>query len=301
MPGGTDDEPLAGDGHIVRRRWPLTARVRTAVEPDGDLLRLTVSVTNEHPAPVTTKEEAVRHSLLGAHMLIEAHDARFVSVQDPPPFAAAAAARCRSDRCWPVLAGSDTLLLAAPIILYDHPEVAAESPGALFDATEIDEILTLRTLTLTDDEKREARATDPRAAAVIDRAEAMPQEMLDRMHGAIRYLRDVTGGASPPADAPWWDPGADASVSPDTESIAVDGVDIAKGSRVRLRPSGRADAHDMFLVDRAATVEGVFRDVEENRYVAVTLDDDPGAELHQWHGRYFYFRPEEIAPLEATV
>ncbi len=81
------------------------------------------------------------------------------------------------------------------MILYDHPEIAAESAGDLFDATEIDEILTLRTLTLTDAEKRQARATDSRAADLMDRLDGLPPEMLDRMHGAIRYLRSAPAGA----------------------------------------------------------------------------------------------------------
>ena len=88
------------------------------------------------------------------------------------------------------------LMLSSPVILYDHPEIAAESAGDLFDATEIDEILTLRTLTLTDAEKRQARATDSRAAELMDRLDDMPPEMLDRMHGAIRYLRSAPGGGA---------------------------------------------------------------------------------------------------------
>jgi hypothetical protein len=100
-------------------------------------------------------------------------------------------------------------MLSSPITLYDWPQIAPESPGDLFDATEIDEILILRTMTLTDEEKAEARATDPRAAAIIDRVDDMPQEIMDRLHGAVRYLRDVTSG-SPRQDAvPEFGTGAD--------------------------------------------------------------------------------------------
>src|SRR6266536_3360123 len=94
------------------------------------------------------------------------------------------------------------LLLSSPVILYDHPEIAAESAGDLFDATEIDEILTLRTLALTDSEKRQARATDPLAAELIDRLDGLPPEMLERMHGAIRYLRPAGGPAARQPGAP---------------------------------------------------------------------------------------------------
>ena len=112
---------------------------------------------------------------------------------DPPEDARAAAARCRQHRCWPVLAGdggpdgqTSDVVLASPIILYDHPAVAPESVAAMFDSTEIDEILTLRVMTLTDDEKAQARATDARAAAIIDRCEQMSPAELQRLHGILR-------------------------------------------------------------------------------------------------------------------
>ena len=192
-------------------------------------------------------------------------------------------------------------MLSSPIILYDYPQVAPESPGEMFDATEIDEILALRTMTLTDDEKAEARATDRHAAAIIDRVDTLPPEILDRLHGAVRYLRKSTAKATgEPENVPWWDPGADASVSPETDSLQIAGVSVAKGSRVRLCPGQRgADAQDMFLEGRLATVEAVFSDVDGNSHVAVTLVDDLAADLQRWHGRFLYFSPDEIEPLAA--
>jgi hypothetical protein len=184
------------------------------------------------------------------------------------------------------------VVLSSPIILYDHPQVAPESPGELYDATEIDEILSLRTIALTEAEKREARGTDPRAAAVIDRVDDMPPEVLDRLHGTIRYLRDVTGTAG---QTPWWDPGADPSVSPETDSVVVGGVPVSRGSRVRLRPRLHGtDAQDLFLVGRTATVEAVLHDVDDETHLAVTVDDHPAADLQRAEGRYLYFRPEEV-------
>src|SRR6202034_425438 len=105
-------------------------------------------------------------------------------------------ASCRSEGTFPVLIGSDDIVLSSPIILYDHPEVARESAGDLYDATEIDEILALRVLTLTDEEKAEARGTDARAAAIIDRCDNMPPEMWERLHGAVRSLRSAETGDS---------------------------------------------------------------------------------------------------------
>jgi hypothetical protein len=289
VPGGADEEPLDGEGRIVRRRWPLAARVRTTVEADGDLLRLTVTVTNAHPGAVTGKDETVRHSLLGTHLLIEAHDAAFVSVQEPPPAAAAAAARCRQERCWPVLAGSSGLLLGVPIILYDHPRLAEQSPGALFDATEIDEILTLRVMTMTDEEKAEARATDPRAATIVDRCDNLAPPDLARLHGAR---------LDPEPGTPWWDPAADAAVDPETDTVLIAGVRVAKDSLVRVHPTRRADAQDLFFAGQVARVTAVLSDVDGATHVAVVLVDDPAADLHDWFGRYFYFAPDELEPLE---
>jgi len=229
------------------------------------------------------------------------------------------------------------------VILYDHPEVAAESAGNLFDSTEIDEILTLRTLALTDAEKRAARATDDRVAQMMDRLDGLPPEMLDRMHGAIRYLRSTPGAPAGQPDAaasngqpatgngtaaaglpgigfgpgdglaavgdpdaqvtdrpatPWWDPGADASVSPETDHVVVAGVRVARDSRVIMRPgSRRADAQDLFLAGREAIVEAVLHDVDGEVHLAVTPVDDPAADLQRSHGRFLYFAPDEVEPL----
>ena len=326
VPGGEEVEPIAAPGgepmgRIVRRRWPLTARVRTRFELDDGLVRLTVAVRNEHPAAVSDKDAAIRRSLIGAHLLVEAHDGAFVSLLDPPPVAAAAAARCRQHRCWPVLAGpagSDGVVLGAPIILYDHPQVAEQSPGALFDSTEIDEILTLRVITMTEAEKAEARATDPRARAIVDRCDAMSAAELQQLHGIWRD--PGTGGtagerdgsphtdvreAEPPTfdtgDLPWWDPAVDAEVNPDTDAVFIDGVRVAKGSMVRVHPSRRADAQDLFFADQVARVTAVVADVDGAVHVAVVLADDPAADLHDWYGRYLYFAPDELEPLTAAA
>ena len=298
LPGGEQTEPLDDAGRVVRRRWPLRARVRTRVEPDDGFVRLTVAVANEHPEPVADKDAAVRRSLLGAHLLVEAHDAAFVSVFDPPGGAAAPAARCRQHRCWPVLAGpqgTSGVLLAAPIILYDHPQVAEESPGALFDSTEIDEILTLRIMTLTEDEKAEARATDPRARAIVDRCDAMSAVELQQLHGARRDPEPTT------LDVPWWDPAADSAVDPGTDAVVIDGVRVAQGSLVRVHPTRRADAQDLFFADRVARVTAVVNDVDGRVHVALVLVDDPAADLHDWYGRYFYFAPDELEPLPGNA
>jgi hypothetical protein len=192
------------------------------------------------------------------------------------------------------------VVLAVPIILPDHPAVAPESTVAMFDATEIDEILTLRVLTLTDDEKAQARATDPRAAAVIDRCERLSPDELQRLHGVMRDPH----GVGPRADGPaltgddWWAAEAAAPVSPATDGVVVSGTRVHRGSRVLLRPNRRADAQDMFLAGREAVVSAVHVDLDGDTHVAVTLVDDPAADLHDWYGRHLYFAPDELRPLE---
>jgi hypothetical protein len=305
--GGADVEPLGGlAGRLVRRREPLTALVSLAVDaagavaPDGrPLMYLAIGVRNTTTVEALDRDGATARSFLGAHMILVADGASFVSVIDPPPWAQEAAEAAEQRRCWPVLAGGGTdIVLASPIILYDQPELAPESAGALFDSTEIDEILTLRVMTLTDEEKAAARATDPHAAAIIDRCESLTPADLQRLHGILRDPRAGTGAFAPHATtAPWWDPAADASVDPANDAIVVDGVEVRRGSLVRLRPTRRADAQDMFVAGQVARVTAVVSDVDGGSHVAVVLADDPGADLHEWYGRYMYFAPDELEPM----
>jgi hypothetical protein len=300
----TTEELRDGDGRVKgvvrRRRWALAALVHVSVEPAGTpfpakLLR--VRVENALPGdPRQPRQVAMRHSLISTHCLMALDTGSFLSLLDPPEWATPATAACRNVRTFPVLAGpegSDDTLLSSPIILYDHPRVAPESPGDLHDSGEIDEILTLRTMLLTEEEKHEARATDPRTAAIVDRVDTMPPEVLQKLHGVIRSLEPA---ARP--ETPWWEPEADASVDPATDAVVIDGVPVARGSRVRIHPRRRGtDAHDMFLAGRTAVVEAVLLDVDGSSHVAVTIEDDPSAELHQWYGRHHHYRPEELEPL----
>jgi hypothetical protein len=323
-------------GRLVRRWEQLDGAIRARAErvagPYGALrLRVRVENRSEPPGPLCSRDDGLRYSLIATHTLIAVPGGVFLSLTDPPEWAAAEVAACTNIGTWPVLAGPGDcrdLLLSSPVILYDHPEVAPESAGDLFDATEIDEILTLRTLALTDDERRQARATDRRAADLIERLDVMPPEVLERMHGAIRYLSPAAGepasaadglpasaadglpasaapglpaSAAPlePPSVPWWDPGADTSVSPETDHVLIGGVRVARGSRVRMQPgSRRADAQDLFLVGREALVEAVLHDVDGQVHVAVSPASDPLAELQRHHGRFLYFAPDEIEPVE---
>lgn len=275
VPGFETVTPLPGAAGRTRwREWPLRARVTLSLTPMRTLFKLRVRIENagKGPAAETPRDEALRHALIACHTLLTVPEGRFVSLLDPPEWAKEAAGTCVNAHTYPVLSG-DRVVLSSPILLYDNPRVAPESPGDLHDAAEIDEILSLRTLTLTDAEKREARATDPRAAAILDRVEAMTAEDLARLHGTTR--------------------------DPDPDVVEVAGRRVRKGCRVRLRPRLKGtDPQDMFLVGRTALVEDVLLDVDGARHLAVTLEDDPAAELNQWYGRYRYFSPDEIEPLD---
>ena len=307
VPGGSDCEAQP-NARVIRHRERLagTVSVRAHRLPGPwQAARLTVQVSNETTAVAepANRDQALPCALVALHMIITLSGGAFVSMTDPPEWASYEVGACENSGCWPVLAGPEgarQIMLAAPIILPDHPEVAPESPGELYDGTEIDEILTLRTLALSDEEKAEARATDPRAAALIDRVDSMDAPTMGRLHGTIRSLRTARppGSGAPAAeDVPWWDPGADASVSPGTDGVVVAGHRVARGSRVVLRPGvRRADAQDMFLAGRAAIVEAVLTDVDDTVYLAVSLADDPAADLHSAHGRFRYFAPDEVEP-----
>lgn len=323
LPPGVEHEPVLDDrgrtlGRLVRRRARLTGEVRPGVEQlpgPYRVSRLTVTVLNTTDAPAGDRTTALPHSMIGAHLLLAVQGGRFLSMTDPPEWARPAVAELRNDRTWPVLAGPadrEDLVLSSPIILEDHPVLADESPGPLYDATEIDEILSLRTAALTEREKREARGTDDRAAEVIDLVDSMPEAVRERLHGAIRGLREVTGEERPAAGEPvagltlpegtghpWWDPQQDPEAADAPTTIPIDGEAVGQGSRVLLTPGARrTDAQDTFLRGCRATVEAVVADLDGELHLAVVLDDDPGTDIRRQQGRFLYFKPDEVAPLK---
>lgn len=309
LPAEHTVEPVTG-GRVERRCLPLNGRLVVSADPlpgPYDVLRLRIDVVNDSACPDgAPREVALRTSLIAAHTLVAVTAGAFLSATDPPEWALPATRELDNRHTWPVLAGPEgraDLLLSSPIILADHPQLAPESPTDLFDGTEIDEILSLRTLVLTDEEKAEARATDPRAAAVVDAVDAMPPEIWERLHGAIRTLQPAAPADVPghdpvfDTDSPWWDPGADTSVDPETDAVLVGGTPVAKGSKVLLRPRPGGDVQDRFLDGLPATVHAVLHDVDGEVHVAVSVDGDPAAELQVAHGRFRYFRPDEIEVL----
>ncbi|WP_333768883.1 hypothetical protein [Streptomyces sp. IBSBF 2435] len=320
-PACEETEEVYEGGRLAGRLLCTRAEVRgrivlSAAELPGPyaVRRLTAVVENtadwRPPDGGADRAAALPRALVSAHLMLGLDAGSFLSPADPPQWAAGAAAACENVHTWPVLAGRDgraDVVLSSPIILEDHPAIAPESPGALYDSLEIDEILALRTSALTDQEKREARGTDARAAAVIDLADTMPPEVLERLHGAVRSLREATGQPAAPGgtglltapDTPWWNPAADAAVDPDTDRVLVGGRSVGAGSRVALRPGlRRTDAQDLFLHGRSALVEAVLHDVDGGVHLAVTVEGDPGADIRREQGRFLYFQPDEVTVLE---
>jgi hypothetical protein len=187
---GSEVEDLGRHGALVRRWEALAGRVDVRSEPvAAGLHRITVDVVNATRFAGNDREAALRRTFCSTHAVLRARAGAFVSLADPPPALREAARACVNEGAWPVLVGEPGerhTMLCSPIILEDHPRVAPESPGDLFDGGEVDELLALSILSLTDAEKAEMRASDPRTRAILERTEALTRDDLLRLHGAWR-------------------------------------------------------------------------------------------------------------------
>lgn len=185
-------------GALVRRWHPLRGLVEIWAEPIKEaLFRLTVRITNNTPWHGQDRQGTLRQTFVSTHTILSLAGGEFISLMDPPLELQPLVETCENIKTWPVLAGevgTKGLMLSSPIILYDYPQIAPESPGDLFDGTEIDQLLLLNILTLTDEEKEEMRASDTRAREILERSEALTASDFMRLHGAIREFRIVREG-----------------------------------------------------------------------------------------------------------
>jgi hypothetical protein len=182
-------------GLIIRTQSGVKGEIEAAMEPAASgLSKITVRIRNTTPlenAGDQSRDIALLRSFVSTHAILSVDGGEFVSLLEPPDEFAEMTAACENKGAFPILVGSAgdrTCMLASPIILYDYPEIAPESPGDLFDGTEIDEILTLRIMTMTEQEKREMRAVDDRARKILERTEQMSDDELLRMHGTLRGM-----------------------------------------------------------------------------------------------------------------
>lgn len=181
-------------GQLVREQQAIQGHAEISARTVADkTFELTIRLENQTPfdAAPANRDDALLRSFVSTHLLLGARGGEFVSLTDPPDALRQAASECRNVGCWPVLvgeAGEKDTMLASPIILEDYPRIAPESPGDLFDGGEIDEILTLRILTLTDAEKQQVAAVDERARHLLARTESLAREQLAGLHGVMRPL-----------------------------------------------------------------------------------------------------------------
>jgi hypothetical protein len=243
----------------------------SAVAVVAGVYRLTVRVLNlisVEPGEPRRSDGLLAQSMVSTQLVLSVTGSEFVPLRDPPEPLRKAANACQNSGLWPILVGEPgtrDLVFCSPIILDDYPRVAPESPGDMFDGTEIDELLTLRILTLTSEEKRQMTAAGERTAVLLQRTEALSSDRFVRLHGTLRshHLRDLA---------------------------------MRRGDRVRLRPHRRADIFDLALTGLIATIESIEQDYDGRNYLAVIVDDDPGRDLGALGqpGHRFFFAPEEV-------
>jgi hypothetical protein len=293
FPSSCTVERLSGEAAIRRRQEALVGSVEVEASLVGpDIFKVTVRVSNHTPstaAEAGDQDAVLMRTFASTHTILHATEGGFISLLDPAVPVQLLANQCKNIGTWPVLVGDEAraegdTMLSSPIILYDYPKVAPESPGSFFDGTEIDEMLTLRVLTMTDGEKLEMRQVDDYARRILERTEATGAAGLMRMHGVMRETKAAEEffNATMPV-----------------QHVVVGGRKLCAGTSVRLRPKNRADAIDMILEGKTALIEAIEQDAEGKIHLAVVLDDDPGKDLGMARqpGHRFFYGLDEVEPI----
>jgi hypothetical protein len=277
-------EPHTVAGSRDFEHGPIRARTSLRVKPAGTRRLVSYRVENLTSCPDSLdRAEALRHSLISTHPILHVTGgARFVSQLDAP---------CDSVNTWPVLASpEDDVMIGAAIVLPDHPRLAPESRGNLFDNTEIEEALVLHVHALSDGERAEIEEQDDAVREMIDRALAVsPDEILD-LHGRME-LRDPVTREPPRPSAAVRDP------TRGLPEVEVDGVTFRRGGRVVVRPGVEADLQARMLEGRTVTVERIHRDYDGRVHLGVSVDE-PGHEVLRETGRFLWFFPPEVEVVE---
>jgi len=257
--------------------------LRSEQRADGSaLVRCCVHNTRAAPAGLD-RAGALARSLISTQLLVRISDGRFLSPLDGAP---------TSVNTYPVLAtDTDDAVLGTSYVLPDHPQIAPESRGGLFDSTEIEEALLLHVQVLSDAERAEIERADPAVREMIERAAAATPEDIIALHGRVE-LRDRET-LEPPTEPPNLpDPAAGQPYA------IVDGVRFARGDRVVIHPGPEADFHARMLDGRTATIERILTDYDGKTHLGVTIDDDPGQDLMRETGRFLYFFVPEVEVID---
>jgi hypothetical protein len=277
-------------------RGRVRMRATETAEPRAVLIRACVHNTTEL-AERLDRPGALGASLLSTHVVIASSAGRFASPLDREREAVAA---CRNVNTWPVLAApGDDAILAAPIVLPDHPRIAPESLGNLFDNTEIEEALLLHVQALTKSEREQIARQDPAVRAMVEGASAATPEQMLALHGRLEPAGPADPGPAPESKAPQQRRSLGYASeaghpNPGERTLEVDGVRFHKGGKVVLRPGTDRDVYDRMLDGRTATIERLYVDYEDGAHIAVTIDEDPGQELFRETGRYLFFKAAEL-------
>jgi hypothetical protein len=265
---------------------PLRGSVRLEVERiEPELRRITLRIENATPFAGGTRSEALEHALISTHPLVRVTGGQFVSPLE--------ARGCSNINTWPVLAADDdSALLGAAIVLPDHPQIAPQSRGSLFDSTEIEEALLLHVHALSDAEREEIANGDPTVRAMVDRALSSTPDEIMQLHGLMQPSEPTT--EQPPVPPrPREEPASE-------KEALLDGVVIRPGDRVRLRLENRVDTYDQLLHGKTATLERIYLDYDDRTYFGVTIDHDPGQLLMRESGRFHFFFTHEIELIPPT-
>jgi hypothetical protein len=225
------------------------------------------------------RSDALRCSLISTHPILRVTGGgRFVSQLDAP---------CDSVNTWPVLASPlDDVMIGAAIVLPDHPQIAPESRGNLFDNTEIEEALVLHVHALSEGERAEIEEQDPAVKEMIDRALTVTPEEILGLHGRVE-VRDPVTRQPPRPSAAVRDP------TRGLPEVEVDGVVFRRGGRVVVRPGIEADLQARMLEGRVVRLERIYRDYDGRVHLGVSVDE-PGHEVMRETGRFLWFFPEEV-------
>ena len=259
---GFEFDDLEGKAEVIVERLPSgMGRVTFQVENVTEL-------TDEEATG--DRKDALLKSMLSTHLLLRVEGGhKFLS---PLERGDDGVAGCCQVNTWPVLATpNDDALLAPTFMLPDHPEIAPESVNDFFDGTEIEEALVLHIQALSDQEREEISAQDPKVREMLARADATtPQELMD-LHGRVRI-------EDPPGE----------------REVVLDGVKYRRGQKVILHPPQDADVYDKMLNGRTATIHRLFLRVDDRLHLGVTIDDDPMQEILGESGRFLFFFAEEV-------
>ncbi|MET0729939.1 MAG: hypothetical protein ABWZ03_01995 [Solirubrobacterales bacterium] len=283
---------------------PLSGRVRMRAELLGpELARVRLCVHNDSElgpfeGAEPTRAEALHRSLLSVHPMLEVEGGSFVSPLERDGPEGEAAAASEAVNTFPVLVGDgDAAVLGATIMLPEHPELAPESLGNLFDNTEIEEALLLHVQALSDEEREGISQQDPAVREMIERADSVSDDEMLGLHGRLTYVEPKAG----PGDAEGERtngtqlvPPAGIDVTPGEHELELGPRRVRLGDKVVLRPGTEGDVYDKMLHGRTATVERIYKGYDERVYLGVTVDDDPGQELLRETGRYLFFFADEV-------